>query len=185
MRWILVAFALTAAPAAAQDCFVGEPRQVSYDTGRVIKIIQRHGDDVTFTTPYEGFQDAVTKTQLMLFPKQARAGARSTEHRWTSRLPKLRDLVPGFQFDLEGTIKSGGGEPLPYRIVGSVLGEDVVQMGACPYPVLVISLQSFVDDQPVSQGTYSLSPEMKVVLQSTVEVVASGTRVASVVVGLQ
>lgn len=185
MRRFLMALAMLAAPAQAQDCFSGDPRQVTYDTGRVITIIQRHGDDITYTTPYEGFQDAVTKTQLMLFPKQGRAGARSTEHRWSSRLPKLRDLVPGFRFDIEGTMKSGDGEALPYRITGEVLREEVVMVGACGYPTLVIANETYLNDEILMTGTSYLSAEMKVVLRSETVLISAGSQVKSVAVALQ
>lgn len=185
MKWVLLGLALMAAPAQAQDCFAGDPRQVTYDTGRVITIIQRHGDDITFTTPYEGFQDSVTKTQLMLFPKQGRAGARSTEYRWSSRLPKLRDLVPGYSYDIKGTMKSGDGEALPYRITGEVLREEVVMVGKCSYPTLVIAGDTYLNDELLMTGTSYLSAEMKVVLRSETVLVAAGSQVKSAAVTLQ
>ena len=185
MKRFLMALALLATPAQAQDCFSGEPRQVSYDTGRVITIIQRHGDDVTYTTPYEGFQDAVTKTQLMLFPKQGRAGARSTEHRWSSRLPKLRDLVPGFSFDIKGTMKSGEGEALPYRIAGEVLREEVVSIGECSYPTLAITVDTYLNDELITTATNYLSPDMKVVLRSDTVLISTSSQVKSAAVALQ
>lgn len=185
MKWSVVAFALMAAPVQAQECFTGEPRQVSYDDGRTITIIQRHGDDVTYTTPYEGFQDRVTKTQLMLFPKQGRAGARSTEFRWSSRLPKLRDLVPGFQFDIKGTMKSGDGDALPYRITGEVLREEVVKVGGCDYPTLVIADESYLNDELISTATSYLSPDMRVLLKSEVLPISAGQMITSAAVAIQ
>ena len=185
MKWILVVLAFLACPVQAQECFTGEPRQVTYDTGRVITIIQRHGDDVTYTTPYEGFQDAVTKTQLMLFPKQGRAGARSTEYRWSSRLPKMRDLVPGFRFDITGTMKSGDGAALPYRILGEVLREEVVMVGACSYPTLVIADETYLNDEIVRTATQYLSPEMRIILKSEVLPISAGQMIKSTAVALQ
>ena len=185
MKWVLVAFALVAAPVQAQTCFSGEPRQVTYDDGRVFTIIQRHGDDVTYTVPYEGFQDAVTKTQLMLFPKQGRSGARTTEFRWNSRLPKSKDMVPGFAFDIEGTMKSGDGEALPYRNKGSVLRVEEVLVGECSYLALVVQLDTYLNDELVLTGTDYLSLEMMVVLKREVLPISSGQMITSAAVALE
>lgn len=185
MKWMMVALALMAGPVAAQDCFVGEPRKVSYDNGRVFTIIQRHGADVTFTVPYEGFQDSVSKTHLMLIPKQGRSGARSTEYKWSSRLPKLRDLVPGYRFDLDGTMKSGDGEALPYRIAGEVLREEVVKVGACSYPTLVILVETFLGDTLIFRTTDYLSPEMVVLLKTESILIENGQTVEYAAVGLE
>jgi hypothetical protein len=121
----------------------------------------------------------------MLFPKQGRAGARSTEFRWSSRLPKLRDLVPGFSFDIKGTMKSGDGAALPYRIKGEVLREEVVQIGACSYPTLVISDETYLNEEILTTGTSYLSPDMKIVLQSETLLVSAGSQVKSAAVALQ
>jgi hypothetical protein len=185
MKWVLVALALVAAPVEAQECFSGEPRQVTYDDGRVFTIIQRHGDDVTYTVPYEGFQDAVTKTQLMLFPKQGWAGARSTEFRWTSRLPKAKNMVPGFEFDIEGTMKSGDGVALPYRIKGAVLREEEVMVGKCSYPALVVEMDTYLNDELILKGTDHLSLEMTVVLKREVLPISSGQMIRSAAVALE
>ena len=171
---ILVALALVALPAQAEECFVGVPNRVSYDDGHVVTIIQRHGDDLTYTTPYEGFQDQVHKTHLMLFPKQARFGARASENRWTSRLPKLDDLVPGYHFDIKGTMKSGDAAAIPYRSEGEVVGADEVKLGGCGYAVLVITVNTYLNDALAITATEYLSPDMMVLLRSEHVVVSSG-----------
>ena len=182
---ILAAFMLLAMPAQAQDCFSGQPRQVRYDDGRMITIIQRHGDDLTYTTPYEGNQDTVQKTHLMLFPKQARFGARSSENRWTSRLPRLGDMTPGYAFDIKGTMKSGEGEALPYRIEGEVLREEAVMVGDCSYDSLVISQNTYLKGEVVLRATLYLNADMVVLLKSQVEQVLSGKVTSFTAVGLQ
>ena len=170
--WVVLA--LMALPAQAEECFSGSPSHVSYDDGHEITIIQRHGDDVTYTQPYEGFQDSVHKTHLMLFSKQARHGARSSENRWTSRLPGLDDMVPGYHFDIEGTMKSGDAEAIPYRNEGEVLGVEEVKLGACSYPALVIRVNTYLNDQLAITATEYLSAEMLVLLRSEHVVVISG-----------
>ena len=140
--------------------------QVRYDDGHTITIIQRHGDDLTYTQPYQGGTDAVQKTHLMLFPKQARFGARATENRWTSRLPKLGDLAPGYRFDVNGTMKSGTDAAMPYRIQGEVVGQNAVKLGACGYPVLVIATNTYLNDALAITATYYLSPDLMVVLKA-------------------
>jgi hypothetical protein len=184
MKWAVLALALMASPAAAQDCFAGEPRKVSYDNGRVFTIIQRHGADVTYTVPYEGFQDSVSKTHLMLIPKQGRSGARSSEYKWSSRLPKLRDLVPGYTFDIKGTMKSGEGEAVPYRITGEVLREEVVKVGACSYPTLVILVETYLRDLKIFQTTDYLSPDMVVLLKAESILLENGQITDYAAVGL-
>lgn len=171
--WGLVVACL-ALPAGAQECFAGKPGKVSFDDGRVITIIQRHGDDLTYTEPYEGFQDIVRKTHLMLFLKTARAGARATEYRWTTRLPKLSQMVPGYHFDLKGTMKSGDGNALPYRRTGDVLGQEVIKVGDCPYEVVKIQTETFMDDQFMDVSTDYLSPDLMIVLRS--EIVPNGAQ---------
>lgn len=181
--WMVLA--LMALPAQAEDCFAGKPRQISYDNGRVWTIIQRHGDDVTYTVPQEGFQDSVYKTHMMLFAKQSRQGARSTEVRWTSRLPGIKDMVPGYHFDLKGMMKSGEGKAVPYRVEGDVTGTDTVMVAKCPYEVQVVTLRTFLNDDPLVSATYYLSPEMMVVLHSEVVPIAAGTQIVTSAVALQ
>jgi hypothetical protein len=182
--WAAVVWGLAAMPVAA-ECFVGEPTKVTYSDGRVITIIQRHGDDLTYTEPYEGYQDAVSKTHLMLFPKTSRRGARATEFRWSSTLPKLKQMVPGYHFDLKATMKSGDGKALPYRVEGDVLGQEVVKVGDCSYDVLAIESATYLDDQAISVATDYLSPDLMVVLRSDVTVNGSGKQVRRTAVAIQ
>lgn len=172
-------------PAAAQECFVGQPRQVTYDDGRVVTIIQRHGDDLTYTIPQAGNQDTVHKSHLMLFPKASRSGARSIEHRWSSNLPKLGDLVPGYRFDLAAKMKSGDGAAVDYRSTGEVLGLDEVKLGDCRYAVLVIRMEISLDGQLAIVATQYFSADLGVVLASRVEGIATGSEKANTVTGLQ
>lgn len=166
---------LMALPAMA-ECFTGKPQKVSYDDGRVITIIQRHGDDLTYTEPYEGFQDSVAKTHLMLFPKTSRRGARATEIRWESRLPKLSQMVPGYHFDIKGKMTSGEGEALPYRNEGDVLGAGVIKVGDCPYDVVVVKTTTSLDGNPIIVSTDYLSPDLLVVLRSESSLLSAGTQ---------
>ena len=108
MRFWVVMMML-ALPAQAQECFSGKPKQVSYSDGHAITIIQRAGDDLTYSQPYAGDHDAVLEAQLMLFPKHERFAGRSVEHQWSGRLPKSSALKPGYHFDLKGVMKSGTG----------------------------------------------------------------------------
>jgi hypothetical protein len=189
MRVVLaLALAALAAPAVAQEeaaCFTGEPKKVTFDNGRTTSIIQRHGNDITYTTPFAGGNDVVTKTHLLLFPKTSRMAARLIEYRWDSRLPRLDDLTPGFQYDVEGTMKSGEDPAQDYRIVGNVLAQDVVKIGKCDYPVLVIAAQSFVNGTPVVETTVSLSTEMMVVLKTEGKDLTSGKAYAYEAVTLE
>jgi hypothetical protein len=182
--WGIVAAMLSVTPMTA-DCFVGQPGKVTYNDGRVITIIQRHGDDLTYTEPYEGYQDAVSKTHMMLFPKTSRRGARATEIRWSSPLPKLKQMVPGYHFDLQGTMKSGDGTPLPYRSEGDVLGKEVVKVGKCTYDVLVIKTATYLDNQVISVATDYLSIDLLVVMRSDINVISSGRQVKRTVVAIQ
>lgn len=185
MKWILTVLALVATPALAQEaCFSGLPRQVTYDDGRVVTIIQRHGADVTYTVPYEGFQDSVMKTQMMLFPKQGRAGARSSEYRWDTRLPKLADLVPGYAFDIEGTMKSGDGEAVPYRKAGTVVSEEAVMIGECSYAALVIAVDTYLRDEKIMTATEYLSADMMVILKSETVLISAAQEVKSAAVAI-
>jgi len=170
MRFVLALMLLVlAAPAAAQEaaaCFTGAAKKVRFDNGRTTTIIQRHGNDITYTTPFAGGNDVVTKTHLLLFPKTSRMAARLIEYRWESRLPRMDDLAVGFHYDVEGKMKSGDDPAQDYRIVGDVLAEDVVKIGGCEYPVLVIEARSFVNGTEVVVTTVSLSAEFMVVLKT-------------------
>ena len=176
---------MLAMPVAAQECFAGKPTKVTYDDGRVITIIQRHGDDITYTEPYEGFQDSVIKTHMMLIPKASRRGARVTDFRWTSSLPKLKAMVPGYHFNIKGMMKSGDGKPVPYRNEGDVVSQGVVKVGACSYDVVVITTSSFLDEQLISVATDYLSPDMMVVMKSEISVMSAGTQVRRAVVAIE
>ncbi len=116
--------------------------------------------------PYEGFQDSVSKTHLMLFPKQARYGARSTETRWTSRLPNMKDLEPGYHFDLKGMMKSGKDDGVPYRSEGEVVSTEEIMVGTCSYSALVIQMNSYLRDELIIRSTNYLSPDLGVLLRS-------------------
>ncbi len=175
---MLALLALMALPAQAEECFSGRPAQVRYDDGHTVTIIQRHGDDVTFTEPYAGGNDAVQKTHLMLFPKQARFGARGVEHRWTSRLPKLGDLTPGYRFDLKGTMKSGDTPAIAYRNEGQVLGQEEVKIGACVYPALVIAKNTYLDGKLAITATEYLSPDMMIILRAEAVLISDGQKTA-------
>ena len=173
---VLMVLALMALPAQAEDCFVGMPKQVSYDDGHVITIIQHHGGDLTYTQPYEGYQDSVHKTHLMLFSKQARFGARTTENRWTSHLPDIGDLAPGYHFDLRGTMTSGKDTEIPYRVEGEVQGREALMVGKCSYDVLVITQNTYLDGALEITTTNYLSPDMMVVLRAKVLQIRAGTQ---------
>lgn len=175
---LLMVLAVLALPAQAEECFSGRPAQVRYDDGHTITIIQRHGDDVTFTEPYAGGNDAVRKTHLMLFPKQARFGARGVEHRWTSRLPKLGDLVPGYRFDLTGTMKSGDTPAIGYRSEGQVLGQEEIKIDACVYPALVIAINTYMDGELAITATDYLSPDMMIILRSEAVLISAARTTA-------
>lgn len=177
MRFVLaLALVALASPSLAQEaeCFSGQPKKVTFDNGRTTTIIQRHGSDVTYTQPYAGGNDVVTKTHILLFPKTSRLAARLIEYRWDDRLPGLDDLAPGFHYDVAGTMKSGDGPAQDYRIVGDVLAQDVVKIGKCDYPVLVIEAHSFVGGAEVVATTVSLSTEMMVVLKTEGQDMTSG-----------
>ena len=172
----MLALGTLALPAQGEECFSGRPVQLSYDDGHQITIIQRNGDDVTFTQPYEGGTDAVQKTSLMLFPKTARFGARAIEYRWTSRLPKLVDLQPGTRFDLQGTMRSGKDAEMDYRVEGGVLGMAEVRLGDCAYPVLVIEMNTYMNGDLVIQASYHFSPDLTAVLQAQTLVLGTGRK---------
>lgn len=183
-----MALAVLALPALAQEeaaCFTGEPKKVTFDTGRTTTIIQRHGSDITYTTPFAGGNDVVTKTHLLLFPKTSRMAARLIEYRWDSRLPRLDDLAVGFHYDVDGTMKSGDDPEQDYRIVGNVLGQDVVTIGKCDYPVLVIEAHTFVGETEVTATTIGLSTEMMVVLKTEGQDMTTGKTYAYQAIALE
>lgn len=184
---LALALVTLAAPALAQEaeCFAGQPKKVTFDSGRTVTIIQRHGSDVTYTQPYAGGNDIVTKTHILLFPKTSRLAARMIEYRWDDPLPGLADLVPGFRYDVAGTMKSGDDPAQDYRITGEVLGQDVVSIGTCDYPVTVIAAQSFVGGAEVTATTTSLSTEMMVVLKAEGKDQTSGKAYAYQAVALE
>lgn len=184
---LALALVTLAPPALAQEaeCFVGQPKKVTFDSGRTVTIIQRHGSDITYTSPYAGGNDIVTKTHILLFPKTSRQAARMIEYRWDDALPRLGDLVPGFRYDVAGTMKSGDGPAQDYRIAGEVLGQDVVKIGKCAYPVTVIAAQSFVGGAEVTATTVSLSTEMMVVLKTEGRDLTSGKTYAYQAVTLE
>ncbi|MEO8241244.1 MAG: hypothetical protein ABI832_02975 [bacterium] len=175
MRFLMV-LALMALPAQADDCVSGKATRVSYSDGHALTIIQRHGDDLTYTQPYDGGTDAVSKTHLMLFPKEARFGARMVENRWTSRLPNMKDLKPGYHFDIKGTMKSGQGDAVSYRNEGEVLRMEEVKVGTCSYPALVVAMNTYLSGELIITSTNYLSPELEILLQSDVVLISAGKR---------
>jgi len=183
VRGIVVIMVLLAEPAAAQECFSGLPKRLDYDNGGHVTIIQRHGEDFTYEAPYPGGNNVVSKTHLGIFPRDSRLPNRYFEYRWSSRLPRLPDLVPGYRFDVSGKMAAGKDEPRAYRITGEVMGPDEVRIGGCSYPVLVISRTTYVGGVEVSSDTLRFSAEMGVVLAT--DTVQGGKRVVQQVVGLR
>ncbi|MEO6300360.1 MAG: hypothetical protein ABIO62_12125 [Paracoccaceae bacterium] len=165
MRFLAIMLML-ALPAQAQECFSGKPKHVAYSDGHAITIIQRYGDDLTYTMPYAGDHDAVLESQMMLFPKHERFAGRSVEHKWPGRLPKSSALKPGYHFDLNGTMKSGSGAAVPYRNEGDVLRQEVVSVGACSYDVVVIAMNTYINNELAITATNYLSLDMLVLLRS-------------------
>ena len=163
---IVIALFLMALPAQAEDCFSGLPKRLTFDSGKTTMIIQRHGESVTHTEPYVGGNDAVIKTHLFVFPKQIRLPNRMLEYRWDDRLPGLEDMVAGYHFDVQGTMRSGDDAPIDYRIVGDVLSEEVINLGECSYGTLVIASTSYVGGVEVVATTVHLSTEMLAVLRT-------------------
>lgn len=188
MRIVLaLACAALAAPAMAEEqpCFAGQPKKVTFDNGRSTTIIQHHGSDITYTQPYAGGNDVVTKTHLLLFPKASRLAARVIEYRWTDALPGLDALVPGFSYDVSGTMKSGQDAAQDYRIAGEVLGQDVVSIGKCDYPVIVIETHTFVGGIEAVATEISLSTEMMVILKTAGKDATTGKKYAYQAVTLE
>jgi hypothetical protein len=110
--------------------------------------------------------------------------ARLIEYRWDSSLPGLDDLVAGFQYDVKGKMKSGDDPEQDYRITGNVLAEDMITIGKCDYPVLVIEAHSFVNGTEVVATTVSLSTELMVVLKTEGKDVTTGKTYAYQAVAL-
>ena len=179
---LLLAFAL---PARADDCFSGLAKQVSYDNGKTITIIQRHGEDVTYTSPYLGGNDVVSKTHLILFPKQVRFPDRFLEYLWDTPLPKISALVPGYHFDVAGKMTADKDPARTYQITGDVLPEEEVKLGKCSYKTVVIASKTFVGGTEVIDSTINLSPDLLVVLRSQSSDVATGKHSAYAAVKVQ
>lgn len=182
---ILLAFMLMALPATAQDCFVGLPKRVTYDSGKVATVIQRHGEEIMYTEPYPGGNDVENKTHLVLFPRQTRLPNRFLEYKWADKLPALAALVPGFHFDVAGGMTSDKNPSQPYRITGDVLASEAVMIGKCRYATLVIASKTYIGDVEVLETTVHFSPDMLVILQTTGTRLADGKSFATRAVGLE
>ena len=183
MRFV-IALLFLALPARADECFTGLPKVLTYDNGRTTTIIQRHGDSITDAAPFDGV-NVVSKSQLMIFPLQARLPNRFMEYRWDGRLPKLDQLQPGYHFDLTAELTKDGKDPGTYRMTGDVIGLQEIKIGTCPYQVLAVATETYINGAKILATTFYLSPDMKVVLGSQGVDVSTGTQYNRVVTALK
>jgi len=82
-------------------------------------------------------------------------------------------------------MSAGKDTPRDYRISGDVLGEDVMEIGACSYRVLTIARATYVNGPQVGAVTLRFSPEMMLVLSTDGVDPATGKSTSQRVVGLE
>lgn len=181
MMRVVAVLALLAQPVAA-ECFVGQPHKVTFSDGKVMQVLDRQGDEVTFV--WQDQPDSIRLSHLMMFHLETRVGDKVSRDRWTGRLPKSGDLVAGFHFAVQGSFTGTNGKTYHTRLDGTVVGTDTVSVGQCAYETTVIRQDYYVDGEWAYFTTDYLRTDMMVVLLS--EIQPGGAKaIARVVTALQ
>ena len=123
----------------AAKCLVGQLHKVTYEHGAAKTILDRQGDIVTFQWSGSDSVNPEVTYHLDLIPLGSREGGTIRRDKWKGRLPRLADLVPGFEYDNSGTSVSRSGEKETLRVKGTVLPKETVMVGNCGYEITVIS----------------------------------------------
>lgn len=178
-----LALLLAAAPAGA-DCFgPGLPSRVTFSNGNRVTILSHDAADLTYRTSLPGAGEVVQTLRQGLFPIAAAQGGVTYQYTWIDPLPKLRDLKPGdhgsARADMEVEQATRSFATVNYR----VLRADVVVLGDCPYPVLVVEKTDVLDGQTLAQATLWLSQALRFPLKTEAE--AEGTHYSYQVTALE
>jgi hypothetical protein len=184
MMWALVALALMAQPVAA-ECFVGLPSKVTYSSGAVMTILDKKRDKVTnqWTRP-DGDVSVVT-TQLGLFRLEVRVDGRTRRTKWEGPLPRLADLVPGYQFDLSGISEAVNGLKETVQVTGSVAPGATIQVGNCAYETTVVHENFTLNGEWLYHTKNYLRTDMLVVLRSETYFSGGDTATPNVAISLE
>ena len=81
-------------------------------------------------------------------------------YEWVTPLPAMADLVPGIHQTFKADMTVEHATRSFFESDVEVLRPDVVKVGACSYPVLVVHRSDRLNGQPNGSATYWLSPTL-------------------------
>lgn len=153
--------AVLAGPAVA-TCFGPPfPRLVHYPAGRVVENLSHTAQDVTYRNTLPDGSTAVTTMRNGLFTLATSSHGTTMAYTWVTPLPALADLAPGFQRSFKADMTVEHAARSFYQVDLKVLRAEVIHLGDCDYPVLVIQRSDRLDGQRQADVTLWLSTTLK------------------------
>ena len=178
----LMVLALLAGPAAA-GCFgPPEPKKVTFN-GQVVEILSHTAQDLTYRSTLADGSTAVMTTRNGLFPLNSSSHGVTYSYEWVSTLPDAAALVPGGSASYQADLTVEHATRSFFRVDLQVLRADVVRLGACDYPVMVVRRTDVLNGQTQDATTLWLSPALKFALR--VETTVAGKTQTHQVMGLE
>jgi hypothetical protein len=162
---IAVVLALLAQPVAA-ECFVGQPHKVTYSNGSIMTILDRTGDNMTVQWERPKVDDSVVTERLGLITLEIRKDGKTRRTKWEGPLPRLADLVPGYEYDISGIAEGVSGLKETVQVRGEVSSKATVMVGDCGYETTVINEGYTLNGEWLWATKTYLRTDMLVVLQS-------------------
>lgn len=183
MMKALIAVVLMAQPVAA-ECFVGTPSAVTYSSGSVMSVLDRKGDNVTVQWTRADRGASVQTTRLSLFTLEIREDGKTRRTKWKGPLPRLADLVPGYEYDISGLSEMTSGLKEIVQVTGRVSAKETVMVDNCNYETTVIDEDFSQNGEWMWHTKTYLRTDMMVVLRSETYF-SGGDTAPNIVVALQ
>lgn len=166
-RVLVIAFWAGPAMAACPDL----PLKASYNSGMTIEVSERGADVLSYRqTIIESGKVTDMVVQDGIFTLSATRDGVGAEFDWKTELPGVADLVPGASFTAEAILTTPGLlPPRPFKAEVRVIGEEVIEVAGCTYPVLKIEVENFEGGQPLGLNTKWLHVPSLISLRSLIE----------------
>ncbi len=175
--------ALLGGPAAA-GCFGPPlPKLVRFEAGQRVEILSHTATDLTYRTTLADGSSAVMTTRGGFFPLVSSSHGVTYSYEWVTALPDPGALTAGFAQSYQADLTIEHASRSFFQVDLKVLRADVVQVGGCDYPVIVVKRTDMLNGQSQAQSTLWFAPALNFALK--VETVAGGKVQSHQVVALE
>jgi hypothetical protein len=152
------------------------PSKVTFDDGSTIAVVDRLGDKLrTVMTLPDGRRSSGSAFRG-LFVLTRELPTMTTELSWNQDLAHFFPLKVGEHIVADATVTLPSNRAGKYSTEMSVVGEEVVRIGSCDYPVLRIEVSSRFDQTPIAvKGLYYFHAASMLTLRSVIPTPATPT----------